>query len=243
MTLQATCSAFLLVAALVFSGCGNSVSQANKLPPDVAKIIDAIDKGDTSRLKSLLEAGAEPTPRNSPLSPLHAAITHFHDGQLMCNSVALKLLLENGADPNFVDQDSGFAPLEDGLQMGDIECAKALKHAGARIDSPDPKKPSILDSAVMGAVRTNDTRVLELALSWGIDPNKQSRGRSGTPLHEAVFWKKDQVVDELLRNGVDPCIADASGQTPLDMAINLKRSKSIQRLLTDAMRACPKHEP
>lgn len=243
MTLQVTSSTYVLSVALILAGCGSSVSQDSKLPADVAQIIDAIDKGDNSGLKRLLEHGANPTPKNSPLSPLHAAITHFQDGQLICDSVALKLLLANGADPNFVDQDSGSAPLEDALEMGNIDCASALKDAGARIDSLDPKKPSILDSAVMGAVRTDDTGVLKLALSWGIDPNIQGKGRRGTALHEAVFWKKDQVIAELLRNGVDPCIADSSGETPLDMAINLKRSESIRRLLTDAMRSCPKHEP
>lgn len=93
------------------------MNQASTVPQGVIDIIHAIDAGDLSKLESLLEGGAAPTPKGSPLSPIHAAVTHFHEGQLVCDSRALKLLLEHGADPNFVDQHSGFSALEDVLAM------------------------------------------------------------------------------------------------------------------------------
>lgn len=241
----------LLTLGSLLSGCGRAedarnrggMNQADKVPQDVIEIIRAIDAGDIARLKNLLEGGAVPTPDGSPLSPIRAAITHFRDGQLVCDSAALKLLLDHGADPNFVDQYSGFSALENALSMGDITCASLLKEAGADVNKRGLSGQSILQFAVKGVMRAGDTGILKLVLSWGVDPNVLSSGRAWTALHQAVASNPGQdstpVVAELLRSGVDPCIADGTGQTALDMAVNLEQSDSVRRLLTDAMRACP----
>ena len=247
----------LLVTLLSFgffaSGCGmdNSntdlgvTTQAGGVPKDVVAIIRAIDAGDVSELKKLLEGGAVPTPNGSQLSPMHAAITHFRDGQLVCNAAALKLLLDYKADPDFVDQDSGFSALEDALAMGDIECAKQLRRAGARLDQHGHSGQSLLQFAAKGAVRTGEIGILKLVLSWGVDPNV--RGYAGqTALHEAV-WSSNlrdgqlsaPVIAELLRSGADPCIANERGQTALDLVTNLNSPDSVRQLLSEASRSCP----
>lgn len=231
----------LLALGLFLLGCGRGVST---VPQGVIDIIHAIDAGDISKLNSLLEGGVTPTPKGSPLSPIHAAATHFSEGELVCDSRALQLLLEHGADPDFVDRYSGFSPLEDVLAMGDVECARLVKEAGADVNQHGQSGQSILQFAVKGALRTGNTNILKLVLSWGVDPNVLSDGRAVTALHEAVWATPGQdltpVVDELLRSGTDPCIADRTGSTPLDLATNLKRSTAVQRLLSEAMRKCPR---
>lgn len=220
---------------------------ANRAPDGVVAIIHAIDAGDIPKLRGLLEGGAVPTPQGSPLSPVHAAITHFRDGQLVCDDAALKLLLDYGADPNFVDQDSGFSALEDALAMGDIPCATLLKDAGASVDQRGHSGQSILQFAVKGAERTHDTEILKLMMSWGVDPNVLGRSAGYTALHEAAWMNPGQaaiaeaVVVELLRSGTDPCKVDHHGESALDLATTLKRSVSIQNLLADAMRECPRN--
>ena len=228
----------VITLAFVTSACGSQV------PEDVLEIIRAIDAGDTPRLKGLLEGGAVPTPEGSPLSPFHAAITHFHNGQLVCDSAAVKLLLDHGADPSFVDQWSGFSALEDALAMGDIACAALLKDGGADVNRHGNSGQSYLQFAVKGALRTGDTRILKLVLSWGVGPNVLSDGRMFTALHEAVWALPTQaetaeaVIAELLSSGADPCIANSDGNTPLDVAANLGRAASIQARLSDAMNGC-----
>lgn len=241
----------LLVLGLFLSGCGrsesqgitDSMNQASAVPQGVIDIIHAIDAGNVPKLKSLLEGGAIPTPKESPLSPIHAAATHLRDGKLVCDSEALKLLLEHGADPNFIDQYSGFSALEDVLAMGDVECARLLKDAGADVNQRGKSGQSILQFAVKGAIRTGNTNILRLVLSWGVDPNVLSGGRANTALHEAVWATPGQevapAVEELLRSGANPCIADSAGDTALDLATYLKRSTAVQKLLADAMRKCP----
>jgi len=236
--------AYHLTVLFMISASVSACGRTSRVPGDVVEIIRAIDANDIPKLTALLDRGATPTPKDSPLSVLHAAITQFRDGKLICDDTALQLLLDHGADPNFVDQDSGASALEDALAMGDVRCAALLKQAGANVRAHGHSTQSALQFAVKGAVRTADTRILKLVLSWDIDPNISSGGRVSTALHEAAWANPAQadaagaVITELLRSGADPCIADSEGNTALDIARNLKRSASIQRLLADAMREC-----
>lgn len=250
--LWAHSTSVLLTIGLILSGCGrvqssqvtDTMSQSQKVPGSVIEIIRAIDTADISKLKSVLEGGANPTPEGSPLSPIHAAITHLREGRLVCDLTALKLLLDHGASPDFIDQHSGFSPLEDALAMGDDECARLLKEAGASIHRHGLSGQTLLQFAVKGAIRTGNTNILKLVLSWGVDPNVLSSGRANTALHEAAWANSAQdaapIVAELLRNGADPCISDSEGDTALDLARYLNRSADIQKLLSDAMSNCPK---
>jgi len=233
----------IVTASVLSSGCAKS--SRPQVPPSVIEIIRAIDAGDDNLLRTALENGAKPTPDGSPLSPIHAAITHFANGKLLCDTKAMKLLLEHGANPNFVDQDSGFAPLEEALSMGDLKCITLLKAAGASTDTHGTSGQSLLQFAVKGVERSGDITLLRLVTSWGVSPNVgagRSDGRSFTALHEAAWMTsssvQDSVVVELLRLGTDPCIRDR-GQTAFDIAENLKRSAVAQAALKSAMTACP----
>lgn len=231
-----------LALGLCLSGCGWT-TQAPKVPEDVLDIIQAVDEGDHAELERLLKGGATPTPAGTPLSPLHAALTHFGDGKLGCDSTALKLLLDHGADANFIDDDSGFAPLEEALSFGDIECARLLKAEGADVNRHGRSGGSTLGFAVKGAVHTNDTSILKLVLSWGVDPNVLDRDYDSTALHEASGTIPGQdaapVIEELLRSGTDPCIVDSRGATAWDSVNTAERSTARRKQLADAMRACP----
>src|SRR5262245_46227041 len=199
------------IACFVCLGCGKVPD--SEVPQDVIQIIDAIDKSDEARLRMLLENGANPTPAGSQLSPIRAATTHFSGGKLVCDTKAMKLLLDHGANPNFIDQYSGFAPLEEALAMGEMECIRLLRNAGASIDTHGSSGQSLLQFAVKGVERTGDVSLLQLVVSWGVSPNVgagDADGRSFTALHEAAWIKinpeiQDAVVAELLRLGTDPC--------------------------------------
>jgi ankyrin repeat protein len=231
-----------VIALVLLFACGGEygVSKAAALPPNVERIINAIDKGDLETLKALLEAGAQPTPAGSPLSPIHAAITHFDNGRLVCDLPALRLLIDHGADPNFIDQDSKFAPLEDALAMGDKACTILLKTAGARVDKPGLTGQSIMQFAVKGAVRTGDMEVLKLVLSWGVDVNVQSPGNRWTALIEASATQQGaQVAEELLRLGANPCLRNSDGLTALDLAKSAyTQAPQLEAVLAAAMRKC-----
>jgi ankyrin repeat protein len=156
----------------------------------------------------------------------------------------MRLLLDHGANPNFIDPYSGFAPLEEALSMGEMECIMLLRAAGASIDTHGESGQSLMQFAVKGAVRSGDIALLQLVTSWGVSVNVMSSGRrTFTALNEAAWINTprvaESVVAELLRLGADPCIPASDGQTPLDMAIGLKRSPKVQVQLRSAMTACP----
>lgn len=239
--------AVVIALSIFVAACGDRPSDVPKnhvkVPQDVVNVIHAIDAGDHTELKRLLDEGATPTPPGSPLSPIHAAATHLSNGQLVCDAVAFKMLLDHGADPNFIDEYSGFSALEDALMMGDMECARLLREAGVDLKRQGRSGQTILQFAVKGAALQEDTAILKLVLSWGVDPNMVREGHRSTALHQAVWSNRGYdtapIVAELLRSGVDPCIADDSGTKPLDLAINLDASDAIKKLLTDASRSCP----
>ncbi len=244
MTPRRVLAFFAAAASCICPGCWES--PAPDVQKDVIEIVNAIDTGDLGHLQTLLENGAVPTPVGSPLSPIHAAITNYADGRLHCDTKALRLLLDHGANPNFIDQDSGFAPLEEALSMGEMECITMLKAAGASINTHGKSGQSLMQFAVKGAERSGDITLLRLVMSWGVSVNVMStgRGRTFTGLNEAAWINTPQVAEsvvaELLRLGADPCIPASDGQTPLDMAMNLKRSAKVQAQLRSAMTACPK---
>jgi hypothetical protein len=244
--IMTTRSAYAIGTAITYCICsGCSEVPGSDVPQDVVQIIIAIDNSDVAGLRTLLENGAIPTPDGSPISPIRAATTHFENGKLVCDSEAMKLLLDHGANPNFIDQYSGFAPLEEALAMGDRECIMLLRNAGASIDTHGASGQSLLQFAVKGVERTGDITLLGLVVSWGVSPNvgvDDADGSSFTALHEAAWMitpkLQDAVVAELLGLGTDPCIRNR-GQTALDVAENLKRSPNSQALLRAAMKSCP----
>jgi len=232
---------------LLLLGCGAAESDPGPegitaAPAGIVQIISAIDGGDTEALSRLLDGGAKPTPPGSRLSALHAAIMHFRRNELGCDSVALKLLLSHGADPNFVDDWSGFAPMEDALAMGDMGCATLLKNAGAKMTTHGKSGQSMLQFAVKGAVRARNPDIIRQVVAWGVDPNVLSKDVGFTALHEAVWQTPGQPVEPvivaLLRAGTDPCIVNGRGQTALQIAVNIKREEAIQKLLRDRMKSC-----
>ena len=147
--------------------------------------------------------------------------------------------------------------------MGEIKCAKLLKNAGADLDVHGKSGQSMLVFAVKGVVRTGDIEVLNLALSWGLNPNVlDANGSAYSPLHEAAWQMPGHdarpIIVELLRSGADPCIVNKHGATAWDIAhmvtgslatipgqtkakitSGLERSAAVEKLLADAMTACP----
>jgi cyclin-dependent kinase inhibitor 2B len=207
----------------------------------VTALLAAVGSGDETRVRALLEAGAEPDDPLAARSPLVTAITSFNPTkgrELFCNTGIVRALLRHGADPNRADPMIGSLPLEDAFAVGDLDCAKIIRNAGGRIDLPDTAY-KILAGAVDAAARTRNMAVIDLAISWGIDPN--TRGPDGsTALHQAV-WDNSAVVSKaLLSRGVNPCIRNRIPQTPLDMARNLHRSEVIDLLVRTTH--CPEQE-
>jgi uncharacterized protein len=208
---------------------------------DVTPLLAAVGTGDVEQVRALLRDGAKPDDPAAGRSPLIQAMT-LRDGRAMrCDLPIVHLLLEHGADPNRPDPRIGSLPLLTAFAVGDIECAQALRNAGAPVDSRDSGGHTILFSAVGTASKSGDMSIIDVALKWGIDKNDQSAD-GFTALHDAVWDQSSAVVQGLLQRGVDPCIKNKIGQTPLAMAINLNRDPEMIKSLQNAKCAAgPQH--
>lgn len=203
----------------------------------VSVLLDAVGRRDIARVRALLESGADPDANGVARSPLVTAITDLDakDKRLVCNIEMVRLLLDNGADPNRRDPSVDTKPLNKALELGELECAALLRERGASVDGVDPSGRTLLHSAVEGAVLRDDMTIIDVPLSWGVDPNVRSTMGS-TALTTAVWLNSADAVRVLLERGADPCIPDSRGEDriPLNIALNLKRSADLVKLLEQA---------
>jgi ankyrin repeat protein len=137
----------------------------------------------------------------------------------------IKVLLENGYDPNYIRDGYG-TPLYYALELNSPNLRRAVEtllYFGARAEHLN-----LVDLlSMMGKWRTI-TVVVELLLSNGADPNSKMDGYE-TPLHRisraSEHAEAHQVVKILLKHGADPTILDEHGLTPLEHAIQRSREQ------------------
>ena len=105
----------------------------------------------------------------------------------------------------------------------DTAMARELVGRGANIRARNRRGAEPLHAAVMGgpgAPQWNPTQqraVILFLVEAGADPNARASG-GVTPLHRAVRNRCSAAVEELLRLGADPHLANDSGSTASDLA-------------------------
>ncbi len=150
--------------------------------------------------------------------------------QLLISSIlsgnvdSVKLLLKQGANPNYEDI-YGITPLLFAVERGDTVLIKLLLDKGADIDIVPPYDPP----AVSFAVITFKDTVLRYLLRQGANPNiVDQAGR--TPLYYAIRNGNYQAADMLLLYGADPDTL-IEGWTPLQLASYYNDTLLINMLL------------
>ncbi|KAG6836356.1 hypothetical protein H0H93_008857 [Arthromyces matolae] len=142
-----------------------------------------------------------------------------HIGDILtfsCNDpVVIKWALDHGADPN-KNRDGGlYYPLERAVSCNDLECAKLLISAGARVKG---------SYALVIAAQKGFTAMINLLLGNGADINEIPPDKydgspwQGTPLQEAAKEGAIEAVQFLLDHGADPTLKDTHGKTALELS-------------------------
>lgn len=137
----------------------------------------------------------------------------------------IKSLIEQGADVNARDKESGATPLMyacgsydyDKLGNGNIQLARFLITKGAEVNAKDPSgNTALTNSALIGNVE-----IAKLLISKGANVNIQDRNNA-TPLMatQVALGEQQQnavqVAKILIENGADVNMRDNSGKTALD---------------------------
>ncbi|KAI1074901.1 ankyrin repeat-containing domain protein [Whalleya microplaca] len=185
------------------------------LPPTVQKLLQ--DSGCHQELKGRLH------PRG--YTPLSLAAYYNDDVDISMT----KLLLENGADPNFVYGPTKKILLISNCALYYFKHAKAMIEAGANVNYICSEDNC---SALYWAVTCRNLKLVELLLERGADPNSSG---PPWPLHCAIRRGYKEIAIMLIERGVDSSVKDKAGQTPLESARKLKQhgiEQAIQRVIS-----------
>ena len=138
----------LIAVALIFvvAGCSN----------DEKALVDAVKNGDTAKVQSLLDKGANPnlkTDDGKTVLMLAAYLGH--------TDIA-KLLIDKGADVNATDKD-GKTALMYAAEKGNLDVAQLLLNKGADINAVDNNGKTALQIAK----DNNQTPMVDFLNNWG----------------------------------------------------------------------------
>jgi hypothetical protein len=133
----------------------------------------------------------------------------------------LKVLLENGADPNGEGPTREPYYLYAAAEYSPVEITELLIQYGAKVPQ---------SGAIQSAVEANRVEILEVLLEHGadvnerlveihdmeIDADEEEQYLSETPLHHGVRAKAYEATAWLLQHGADKSIRDARNKSPAD---------------------------
>jgi ankyrin repeat protein len=136
------------------------------------------------------------------------------------NPAIIKLLLENGADPNFQDANNSY-PLHRAAKKGCDDIVKMLleHHADVKLLA-EGHNTALVFACGFGTYDLNrsNLKVVRLLLENGVDPNAVSLG-GRSPLHHAIVKQSKELVMALLEFKADINARDIEGETPLHYAL------------------------
>ena len=208
----------------------NAKDAAGNTPLDLSisklEIADLLRKYGGKTEKEL--ENAEPvTEAAKPAPPtVKAPDISIHDAAFEGNIEAVKQHLAAGVDVNAKSDKLGTTPLHYAAKRGEKEIAELLIANGADVNARGMMGWTPLSWAA-------NKEIAELLIAKGADV-KAKTDFEYTPLHWAAVSGHKEVAELLIANGADVNAIIVSGQyqgkTPLDMAIRLRRTETIDLL-------------
>jgi ankyrin repeat protein len=116
--------AILGLILAVLPAFADEIEEKEPLFPPCA-IINASYRGDLKSIQEILDAGVDPDVRDA------MGATALHEAMLQPNTTVVKLLLDNGFDPNARATKNGYTPLHFAVAANNIAAAKLLLQYGA----------------------------------------------------------------------------------------------------------------
>lgn len=172
--------------------------------------------GDVTACRLLLARGQSLAALGPDLGLNGAA---FHGHWQLC-----EFLIESGADPNYVDPQTGETPLHSAVTNDDRE----------RYDL-------VVDVLLRAGANPNVATIPEIETGSFM---RDCRTRGETPLHRAAAFGTAQTIEKLLAAGADRERKDARGETPLSWGSWARRpTDALRPLLYGPHRIHPQNQP
>lgn len=159
--------------------------------------------GDVTACRLLIAQG-QPLSALGPDLGLNGAAFHGH--WQLC-----EFLIESGANPNYVDPETGETPLHSALTNDDRQ----------RYDL-------VVDVLLRAGANPNVATIPEVETGSFM---RDCRTKGETPLHRAAAFGTRETIEKLLAAGADRERKDARGETPLSWASWARRSTEVLRPL------------
>lgn len=191
---------------------------------------DAAKAGDLSKVRELIEAGADVNAGDIP-----AFLWAYFEG----HKDVVRLFVTHGANVNYDGFDEGTL-LTTAALFGDPEFIDYLVSEGAEVNLALPLGG---DTALHHAAYGNQPTSVERLLHHGahIDKKAKSGGTTSltnfltihgdTPLHIAAVRADRMLIEQLLSASADKRMTNANGKTPFDLAKEHERPADVLELL------------
>ncbi|HJO93011.1 MAG TPA: ankyrin repeat domain-containing protein [Victivallales bacterium] len=183
------------------------------------KFFMAAEKGDLNTLKLFIEAGISPNVKDNGTALLYAVRAGKLD--------AVKYLINQGANVN--EQTYWGTPLGIASYKGRYKIAEYLINHGAIINDDSRTGMSPLFSAAV----TNKTKIVDLLLKNGADPNFEQPMTQDTPLIIATKKGELKNVSMLIKYGANINYQTVGGFTALDWALLDNKIKIVELLVNN----------
>ncbi|XP_074113519.1 uncharacterized protein LOC141536705 isoform X1 [Cotesia typhae] len=142
------------------------------------------------------------------------------------NKATLEILLKEGADVQ-ARNENGETSLHIAITRGNTEAVDLLIQHGADVHAVSPKWETGFTS-LHQAILNNNKEIVKILISGGAHINSDAWM---LPIHYAALNDRGEIIKILLDNGVYVDSLDQNGKTPLNIAINAKKLKSIEWIL------------
>ena len=260
------------------------------------EIFDAIRANDLAKVKILMESNKAVINQKTEYgdTPLHIAalvdndeiarylIEHgadldaqngsFYTPLIRAGLKVTKVLVENGADINFVSQNGQTTALFNALYWKDKKVAEHLLNSGAKMPEKGNRRYRInlinatkkgiiqyLDRCLKNglnplysgesqsslfhfAAQSHSTELLDKLLILGI-PHNQANIYGWTPLHHAAYYGNQVTVEWFIKKGSDLNARTTDGKSPYNLALEAKKTDVVNYLKTVGADQSPQQFP
>ena len=189
------------------------------------EFIDAVNKGDTSKIRTLLKEGAKPEMKDTGGKP--AVLIAIENG----SDAIVRLFLENGLDTDIkLFKNKKLTLFVYAMHNAKYKCALEILKAGGSSDFNHRYKDG--KTALMLAIDNGNAALINLLIEKNFDPDRTDQF-GNTALMYAAEKNMYSVADKLLQKGGDPTIRQVDGKTAAEIA-EKKGNIRIKNLLKKA---------
>lgn len=181
-------------------------------------LIDAVGSGDYEIVRLFIDSGFDPNVSNAQRdSPLILAI-------VKSDYNIVRLLIKAGANVDSVDG-SNLTALQHAVAKGDSGISRLLIESGAKFESYSQNQWPPL----MMSINSKDLNLVRLLVQSGADVNTKYNKKSSLIL--AIEKYDIRIIEYLLSHGANVNEVDASGYTPIMVALNSRKDDVVTLLI------------